>query len=398
MAVRLALEFNATTLVSHMKEREQVEKHMRVCLLVHEGFETAVTIAPSEPLLAEGAFLIMRDQEAFNLPLTLLKELEGPGLDKGDRGELICLVLLTLARDLVAKRTHRAAIPLLDFIKSLLAHEWHDSILDAMPAKSRCEAESNRAFGHAFAHSRIYFNHFVKVHDFKVINRKFLWALKARGAAVLCANNQWGIDVMLPFVYEDATLRRDNISVILIQVKNSGSYSNAPNLFLFDAMNPYFLQIFDMTEEKPLPIIRLVFALGSKNAGVEAVTTTAVRRNPPRAARGKKKIVAPPFTTYDVWCAGASSATFAVITPEQEPVYESLLKIGNVFPAVYESQTTLKAAHSSRRNMNPGSASHQDHWCRFAQLPGFAEESTEQEVDMAAYDFDANADADTMLM
>jgi hypothetical protein len=394
MAVRLALEFNATTLVSQMKEREQVEKYMRICLLVHEGFETAVTITPSEPLLAEGVFLIMREQEAFNLPFTLLKELEGPGLDKGDRGELICLVLLTLARDLVAKRTHRAAIPLLDFIKSLLAHQWHDSILGATPAKSRCAAESNRAFRDTFAHSRIYFNHFIKVHDFKVINRKFLWALKARGAAVLCANNQWGIDVILPFVYEDATLRRDNISAILIQVKNSGSYSSAPNLFVFDAMNPYFLQIFDMIEEKPLPIIRLVFTLASKTAGVEVVTTTTLR-NPLRAAKGKKKRAAPPFTTYDVWCAGASSATFAVITREQEPVYESLLKIGNVFPAVYESQTSLKAAHSSRRNMNPGSASHQDHWCRFAQLPEFAEESTEEEVDMAQYDFDADADTDT---
>ena len=75
MAVRLALEFNATTLVSQIKEKEQVEKYMRVCLLVNEGFETAVTIAPSEPLLAEGAFLIMREQEAFERSVFLYQEL-----------------------------------------------------------------------------------------------------------------------------------------------------------------------------------------------------------------------------------------------------------------------------------------------------------------------------------
>jgi hypothetical protein len=44
--------------------------------------------------------------------------------------------------------------------------------------------------------------------------------LKARGAAVICANNQLGVDVVLPFVYSGATLRRDNISAILIQVKD----------------------------------------------------------------------------------------------------------------------------------------------------------------------------------
>lgn len=55
MAVRLALEFNATTLESQNRERTQVEKHMRVCLVMNPGFENAVTIAPSGPLLAQAA-------------------------------------------------------------------------------------------------------------------------------------------------------------------------------------------------------------------------------------------------------------------------------------------------------------------------------------------------------
>jgi len=55
---------------------------MCVCLSVDPGFETAITIAPSEPLLAEASYLLMRSS-AFDLPRSLLTELELPGLDKG---------------------------------------------------------------------------------------------------------------------------------------------------------------------------------------------------------------------------------------------------------------------------------------------------------------------------
>jgi hypothetical protein len=178
MAVRLALEFNVTTFDSRVKEMEQVARHMRVCLTATEEFETVVTIAPSEPLLAEGAYRLMRRQAAFDLPLTLLKELESPGLDTGNRGVLVCLVLLTLARDAVVNQKWTAAIPLLDFIQSLLAHEWHEDVLSQKPAKSRCPEEHDKSLKETFAGSRIYFNHFIKVQDVKVINRKFLWALK----------------------------------------------------------------------------------------------------------------------------------------------------------------------------------------------------------------------------
>ena len=59
MSVRIPLEFNMRTLHSHDMERTFVEKHMRVCLSVDPGFETALTIAPSEPVLAEASYLLM---------------------------------------------------------------------------------------------------------------------------------------------------------------------------------------------------------------------------------------------------------------------------------------------------------------------------------------------------
>src|SRR5215475_2688237 len=99
MAVRMALEFNPISTETRARELEQVEKYMRVCLVVHEGFETAVTISPSEPLLSEASRLLMTEHPSFDVPRTLLQELEKPGLDKGDRGELIAELLLILASD-----------------------------------------------------------------------------------------------------------------------------------------------------------------------------------------------------------------------------------------------------------------------------------------------------------
>ena len=55
---------------------------MCVCLSVDPGFEMAIIMAPSEPLLAEASYLLMRSS-AFDLPRSLLTELELPGLDKG---------------------------------------------------------------------------------------------------------------------------------------------------------------------------------------------------------------------------------------------------------------------------------------------------------------------------
>ncbi|KAM6501250.1 hypothetical protein JOM56_004264, partial [Amanita muscaria] len=352
MAVRLALEFNATTLESQNRERTQVEKHMRVCLVMNPGFETAVTIAPSEPLLAQAAYLLMRDREVFDLPRELREELQKPGLSKGDRGELICLVLLLIARDVAVQEKDSAAIGVLFFMEKLLASQWSSTVFDSKPARCRTNTEDQLPFSEVFAKSKIYFNHFVKVHDFKVIHQAFLWRLIARGAAVLCADNQGGIDVLLPFLYLDDKLGRDNVSGIFIQVKNDGTFSSTPNLFLFDAMNPYFLGFFDMDEQKPVPIIRMVFALASSESCVKA---------------GKERArPCPAYTTYDFWCAGTTAETFSVVRPGDEQVYSDLLKLCRLFPSVYEVDTKIDSAKSARRNMNPGTAVHPDHWSRFS--------------------------------
>jgi hypothetical protein len=341
----------------------------------------------------------MQDHEAFDLPRVLLSELEGPGLDKGDRGELICLVLLLIARDVaVQEKKGSAAIEVLLFIQKLLASKWSPIILNSTPARCRTTAEGQHRFFEVFATSKMYFNHFIKIHDFKVINRAFLWLLIARGAAVLCADNQGGIDVLLPFLYLDNKLQQDNVSGIFIQVKNDKSFSSTPNLFLFDAMNPYFLGFFNMDEQKPVPIIRMVFALAANEACVKAVEDAPVRKNPARGAKskGEKKRTrrCPAYTAYDIWCAGTSAETFSVVKPGDEQVYAELLKVSRLFPGVYEAHTKIDSAKSARRNMNPGTAVHPDHWCQFSRSAKELQREDVVDVDFDCQDEAADDDVD----
>jgi hypothetical protein len=374
--VRLALEFNSTTARSRTSEREQVEKHLRVCIKVDAGLETAVTVAPSEPIVAEGSRLLM-SRDNFNLPRSLLDVLQGPSLDKGDRGELICLVLWVLACDALVNAAIAKGIPdpcvvsVVDLLKSLLATRYHDKVMDAKPSQVRA-TEEDIPFCETFQDAKVYFNHFIKITDTGVINRKFLWAVQARGAAILCANNQRGIDVLIPVVYRDAKLGRLNITVMIIQVKNDKTFTAAPKRAIFANMNPYYLHIFDK-EDQPLPIVRMVFALASPTADVVVVNHLSPRRGPPR--RAKKSKAAPCFTAYDIWCAGTSSETFQVVKPTEHDVYSSLLKLSRTFPQAYEAaqyeNTTFEAL---RRRMHPSTSLHPDHWSFITGLGGSIDE------------------------
>ena len=63
LSVRFALEFNADS-SSRDVACKQVERHTRLCLAATTRLERLITLAGSEPLLAEAASQIMRDSEA----------------------------------------------------------------------------------------------------------------------------------------------------------------------------------------------------------------------------------------------------------------------------------------------------------------------------------------------
>ena len=97
LAVRLGLDFKATTWLDSTAECNQVEHHMRLCLSATEGFYNMVTISPSEPLLAEASWVMQRSLGPIAAPRTLLSHINESYLNAGDRGEVVATLLLLLA-------------------------------------------------------------------------------------------------------------------------------------------------------------------------------------------------------------------------------------------------------------------------------------------------------------
>lgn len=199
----------------------------------------------------------------------------------------------------------------------------------------------------------------------------------ARGAAVLCPDGFGGADIIIPFLFFSKSLNHLDLSAIFMQVKADRAFGEHPNLFLFDAMNPYFLGFFD-AEDTPLeggrakkqlappPIIRMVFALSSKVSNVVVVPSEAQhpegKRQVKTDVRKKHLMKLPAYTSFDIWCSNTSSETFGVIKQEDDDIFQQLLTVLNTFPNTYIYETVIDSAEALRRQMNPGTMSGPDHW------------------------------------
>ena len=71
----------------------------------------------------------------FNLPASLLRELQTPCLDKGTRGELVCLVPLLLACDKAVAVTATRTFSVCEFFKNLPNSDHYAELLEAVPPR-----------------------------------------------------------------------------------------------------------------------------------------------------------------------------------------------------------------------------------------------------------------------
>ena len=334
---------------------------MRLCLYVHEDNQTCETLQPAEPLLAEAAFDIIQTKK-IDQAKELLDVLCGPSISKGDRGEFICTLLWLLARDDVVLKNRsptgygkaRSVIKVVDLMKALLAQKWHSAVMDAEPSCLKDQTDKS-SFQNLFKDAVAYFTQFIKVQDFQVINRAYLWMALARGAAILCANNQGGLDILIPFEYHDELLAKKHVSAIIIQVKNDATYGAKPHRVLFHLMNPYRIGFYDTDEEETVPVIRMVFALAATDSNVH-VMAPPERQQPPRKASTKSK--APRFTSFDIWCAKASKETFSGV--QSDDTFVKLLSTQKKFPESYKSN--ILDEELLRRQMHPMALAKEEHW------------------------------------
>jgi len=308
LSVRFPLEFDFSDPNARSLVRKQIEHHMRLCTIATSGLEVLFSTVGSEPLLAEAAAKAMA---AVNTrPIRQLTKHMGKNcINHGERGELVAALLVMQARDaLTTGEESRRWMHVCDFMHSLLGDAARTSL--AFPSVSLSEKE-HQTLARTFKDARMWFNHVLKVRNSDLINVRYLWKFISRGAMILCANNQRGVDIVLPVCYEDNVLSRRNVTAILIQVKNDETFGANIHGHLFDAMDPFAIKLFDKGSH-PLPIIRMVFALASKNSVAKYDQV-----DPPRLKLGA-------FTSYDIWCAGTFSDTFPVIGADED-AYRGLL-------------------------------------------------------------------------
>ncbi len=342
LSQRMPIEFFSITDAAQSAEDEQVTSHMRVCLKVLAGFQGMITTSPSEPILSEAASEIM-SSEGFDAPRALQEVMSGFSIHKGDRGEFIVMLLLTLARDNAVKSSSRV-IPVTGFLESLFRDNIN--VLSSRPSvqpKNQTQAPRLRE---ALANAKLHFNHFIKVHQHSVIRRKYLAALISRGAAILCGNCQPGVDGVIPFVFEGDHLEADKIGVILWQSKLDKSYTNDPDYSLFDKMDPIRLKIFD--GEESIPVIRIVFALAARTSSVQVLPENKERTSS--------------CIAYDIWCSGASS-DLAPVKQGAMDTWTSLVGESEGWRDIYKGETV-----ELRKSMNPGVGEDNAFWEKWASL------------------------------
>ena len=312
LSVRFPLEFNFAYPNVQNLVRKQIEHHMRLCTVATSSFDVLFSTVGSEPLLAEAASHAMAINRTN--PIRELSDIMDKNcINHSEHGELVAALLIMQARDAVTKGSERRWVYVCEFMESLLG--TFAATATTLPCKMH-SSKDRKSLGDRFKHARMWFNHVLKIRKAHLINVQYLWEFIARGAMILCTNNQPGVDIVIPIHFSDGPLSRNNVTAILVQVKNDLTFGENMHSYLFDAMDPFHINLFNKDGNKsgkaPLPIIRMVFALASEQSAVKWSATVGSGRTTRQSERTD------PYTSYDVWCAGISKDTFSVITDKGE--------------------------------------------------------------------------------
>jgi len=190
-------------------------------------------------------------------------------------------------------------------MEALLPEQTYMALEGSRPTSWR--AGEDKPFVETFQDYAIWFNHVIKIQHDTLINTEHLWSFITRGAMIICAHSQSGVDIVIPLCLETERLSRKTVSAILIQVKNSSRYGNEVNTKLFDNLCPFEVGLFNKGST-PRPVIRMVFALASQESEVHF----------PEVSESCNE-----FTGFDIWCAGLSC--FRSVNKDDLASYQVLL-------------------------------------------------------------------------
>ena len=368
LCARLPIEFENCSPLQH----KFVESHMRICLIVNPDEQSMVCLSSSEPVLAEAAFIGMKNC-VIDILDALKVLLAKYGVNRDDRGELVVLLILLLARDQAICENNEEAMwkypRLMDISRYLRPperprHPVEPNLIEwnrvlTVPEYLRSLfgeiVEIQDDIDQLLESTRMHFNHFIRSADERVLQSQYLAAFLMRGAALRCPSAQLYVDAAIPFSTEDV-IGRFTTSSILIRVKNSADYDSDPVWELFDEMEQYSLGIVDRERRYLPPVVRIVFALAASRPSVKG------RIEHVQVADGKS------YVAVDIWCAGVSVEKLPCIRGTWDPVrhphrasWNSLLALSQGWMSRYVPPGG-KDAKGYLQNMTPCAADDPSFW------------------------------------
>lgn len=187
-------------------------------------------------------------------------------VDHGFRGKIVATFLIMQACDAArAASSGNRRVSVDAFMKELLPPSKYQALLESLPTFWR---DGERiTFVEAFRGYGIWCNHVIRVDDKKTLSTDNLWKFITRGEMALCSTHQEGVGIVVPVCDTERKLSRNTMTAIIVQAKNSGEYGLEIDETLVDRMSPIKLGLFpdDVT---PKPVMRIIFALASREAGV----------------------------------------------------------------------------------------------------------------------------------
>ncbi|KAF8138824.1 hypothetical protein EV363DRAFT_1314913 [Boletus edulis] len=362
LARRIPIDFLSAHHFSQVSEQEKNQVlHMRVILMAEPNFNTMVTVSSSEPMLSKAAYNIMTSSQDFSPPQTLQVILNKFAVYKNDIGELIVALLFTMARDEAIRLADPYDPPswcsVTDLLGSLFcaplpASQNHVDITTSHGWRFTPNGTSQLKLSlvDTFKDSKVYFTHFIKVHERTVIKLEFLMPLMLRGTAILCSTDQPGINGIIPFLLEGEEIKPDNIGVIMFQVQNDPIYTDSPEADIVRRMDSQISEIIHPSAN--IPVVRLFFALGANTP-----TLQRIKHEPSYTSMEN-------YSAYDFWVSGLSPKILLPVVNE-EAAWESILRASYPWKGIYSGLGELDK--KLLMSMTPGvstEAEFWENWCK----------------------------------
>lgn len=343
LSARIPVEFMSSVHTPSTKaEKDQIANHMRICLSVDPSFRKFTSLNPSEPIVSEGAYLLMTDSRTkFHAPLAFSRVLTGFSIYQGDRGEFVALLAIIMARDRVVKTQGvlDGVFGVVPFMNALIARPARPTdrfadVLAMKPSVYQNPNDKETCFENAFADVHLHFNHVVK-RQVQKVNMGVFRGLIARCAAFMGANGQAGFDIGVPTVRGIGIVNDETQGMALLRIKNDPRFTEEVVPELFDRMDPVTLKLIDTDTTLKTPIIRIVFALAANTPAVRCVETRKQAN----------------FTSYDIWVAGLSPDVLAVIDMKDQAIWDELLSASKGWENMYKHPDPT--THKLMQNMAP---------------------------------------------